>query len=131
MKFPSAAGTSSIASTSTPGASNNTRWPESCDSEAAVRANAMLMTSPRASFCFSVSNISVLLERSVDGCDNFLLNERLRYKSGSPFGSSHFLCGFLYICGGNDNTRLVVHLSDFVEYFQSAHLLHDEIEQHD
>src|SRR5438309_1958936 len=105
MKFPRKSGSSSIARTSTPGAFSNTRCPESSDNEAAVRAKAMLINSASASLCFSVSNMSLLLQDGLDCCDQVFLVERLGDKSHGPGLFSHRSSRFLYISTGDDDAR--------------------------
>src|SRR5215475_13372884 len=131
MKLASAPGTSSIASTSTPGASRSTREPDSCDNEAAVRAKAMLITSPSASLCFSVSNISRLLQSGVHGRQNFVLDEWFGDELFCALRKRQLLRRLLYVRGGNNDTGVFVHLTHFLKYFHPRHPFHDQIQEHD
>src|SRR5215831_6769605 len=125
MKLASAPGTSSMASTSTPGASSSTRDPESSDNEAAVRANAMLMTSPSASRCFSVSSTSTLLLSGVHGLEDLGFHKWFSDESVCARLTRQLLRRLLYVRGGDNDTSAFVHLTDFLKDLHSQHLFHD------
>src|SRR5215475_8191890 len=131
MKLASAPGTSSIASTSTPGASRSTREPDSCDNEAAVRAKAMLITSPSASLCFSVSNTSRLLQSGVHGRQNFAFDKWFGDEPLCACCTCQLLRRLLYVRGGNNDTGVFVHFTNFLKYFRPRHPFHDQIQEHD
>src|SRR6266446_4235717 len=131
MEFARKSESSSIASTSTPGAFSNTRCPESSDNEAAVRAKAMLINSARASLCLSVSNISLLPEDGFHCCDQVFLVVRLVDKTHGPGLLGHRLSRLLYISTGNDNAGSFVHFANLSQNLQARHAFHNEVQEDD
>src|SRR5262249_43426199 len=125
------AASSSIASTSTSGAFSSTRWPDSSDSEPAVRANAILISSPKECVCLSVNNTSALLQGRVHSGDDFTFYKWLGYKAHSAFSLRHCSSRYLYVRSCNDHAGLTVQLADSLQNLHSEHAFHDQIQQYD